>query len=337
MEFCGNCLANEFITESIAAHSDIIGNCEVCGSNEIPIIKVEYLHSLIAPVLDLYKPDPDGKNLLNLLKDDWLLFQNISNDRLMQLLRNAKYGDDNLRLNYVPMIEQQDVLDWNSFKSELKHNNRFFPKSFPEHNELASLISYLSFEVKSNSNTFYRARIIKSGDALYEPDKMGAPPAELASNGRANPFGISYLYVASTENTAVSEVRPHIGEHLTIAKFDNIRNLKFVDLRNPRLTLVPFRYSEDNLRNIYKGLTLLETLGVELTKPVSQDKAHLEYLSSQYLCEFIKSQQYDGVIYKSSLSDGDNYAIFDESNLECAEVIKALVSEINITHNICED
>lgn len=337
MEFCGNCLENEFIKKSVAVHSDVTADCKVCGSNNTPIINVEYLHGLITPVLELYKPNPDGKNLLVLLKDDWLLFKGISNDRLLQLLRNAKYGDNNLELNYVPMIEQQDVLDWDSFKSELKHNNRFFPKSFPEHNELASLISYLSFEIDLRSQIFYRARTIKNGAALYQPDKMGAPPAELASNGRANPFGISYLYVASTENTAVSEVRPHNGEHVAIARFENICNLKLVDLRNPRLTLVPFRYSEDSLRNIYKGLTLLEALGVELTKPVSQDKAHLEYLSSQYLCEFIKSQKYDGVIYKSSLGDGDNYAVFEESNLECVAVTKALVSAINITHTACDE
>jgi CspA family cold shock protein len=56
-------------------------------------------------------------------------------------------------------------------------------------------------------------------------------------------------------------------------------------------------------------------LGEELTKPVFPHKAHLEYLPSQYLCEFIKSLGYDGVLYKSSLGDGDNYAIFDDSKL----------------------
>ncbi|MBB1367730.1 RES domain-containing protein [Pseudoalteromonas sp. SR44-5] len=335
MEFCEECLKNEFIKESIAVQSEKIGDCNICGSDNVRIIDIGHLHELLTPILDLYIVNPDGKKIIELLRDDWLLFKNIDNDRLLELLRNAKYGDNNLEWNYVPLVEQQDVLDWSSFKKELKHNNRFFPKSFPNHDELASLMSYLSFVIEARNQTFYRARIIKSGDEIYAPENMGAPPPELASHGRANPFGISYLYVASTENTAVSEVRPHNGERLAIARFNNLNSLKLVDLRNPRQTLVPFRYSEDSLKNIYKGLALLETLGVELTKPVSQDKAPLEYLSSQYLCEFIKSQQYDGVIYKSSLGDSDNYAIFNESHLECHEVIKVKVSETKITHVAC--
>ncbi len=59
-------------------------------------------------------------------------------------------------------------------------------------------------------------------------------------------------------------------------------------------------------------LTLLEN---ELSKPVIPHKANLEYLSSQYLCELIKQVGYHGIIYKSSIADGNNYVIFDDDRL----------------------
>ena len=60
---------------------------------------------------------------------------------------------------------------------------------------------------------------------------------------------------------------------------------------------------------------IINKLGKELSKPVIPRDANLEYLSSQYICELIKHKNYDGVIYKSSVGDGDNYAIFDDKNL----------------------
>ncbi|MFZ0569740.1 MAG: RES domain-containing protein [Rhodomicrobium sp.] len=36
------------------------------------------------------------------------------------------------------------------------------------------------------------------------------------SEGRANPRGIPYLYLASTRDTALAEVRPWIGSHITV-------------------------------------------------------------------------------------------------------------------------
>jgi hypothetical protein len=39
--------------------------------------------------------------------------------------------------------------------------------------------------------------------------------------------------------------------------------------------------------------------------------AAIDYIPSQYLCEFIKTRGFDGVVYRSSVSDGINLALFD--------------------------
>lgn len=63
-------------------------------------------------------------------------------------------------------------------------------------------------------------------------------------------------------------------------------------------------------------------LGDELSRPVRKQDEHLDYLPTQFLCEYIKSKLgFDAVEYKSSMnSDGYNLAVFNDSKLECVDV-----------------
>ena len=332
MNCCQNCFDCEFISIHISLKSQFVGKCELCGGEEVNLIDSLDLTDLFTPLFELYKPNESGLPLPDLIRNDWKLFLTVSNDRLISIFRGMIYGDEELKLLYSPVVKAEELFNWDAFKEELKHENRFFPVSFPEQQELSQLLSYLSLKTEIGSTVFYRARINKIPDEVYPVTEMGAPPKELATSGRANSVGISYLYVASTDKTAISEVRPHKGDILTLAMFREIKELKLVDLRNPRASIIPFRYSETSLKNAYKGLSLLETLGDELTKPVSQHKAQLEYLSSQYLCEFIKFQGYDGVIYQSALGGGDNYAIFEQGYSEAISVDLVEVISLDVRH-----
>ncbi|MDT9910021.1 RES family NAD+ phosphorylase, partial [Klebsiella pneumoniae] len=42
--------------------------------------------------------------------------------------------------------------------------------------------------------------------------------------------------------------------------------------------------------------------------------AALDYIPSQYICEFIKKTGFHGVLYSSSVSEGINLALFDPLN-----------------------
>ncbi len=59
---------------------------------------------------------------------------------------------------------------------------------------------------------------------------MGKPPLGRSTQGRANPIGISYLYVTSDIKTAISEIRPHKGALVTVAKIKLPDNLKFFQI-----------------------------------------------------------------------------------------------------------
>lgn len=174
---------------------------------------------------------------------------------------------------------------------------------------------------------FYRSRKSSSG-LKYTPSKMGKPPSHKVKNGRANPTGIPYLYLASNIGTAISEIRPTIKEEITVGVFKVVEPLSVIKLH--AISPFDFRGSED-FEVLINNIGYLKRRGRDLSKPVNPKAADLEYLPTQYLCEFIKSSGWDGVSYQSSLADGYNLAIFSDDKLKC---IKTNLYEINRTE-IC--
>ncbi len=226
--------------------------------------------------------------------------------------------------------EGNQLSEWENLREELRYRNRFFPKTEIKYERLSALLAFLGLELSEFQQTWFRARI-QSGDDPYPIEKMGAPPKELATHGRANPAGIPYLYVASTETTAISETRPHTGELVCIASFSLEGYLRVVDLRTPKETVSPFLLGEpEEIGRMRSDLPFLERLGEELTRPVLPHAAAVDYTPSQFLCEFIKRQGYDGVLYKSSVSDGINLALFEPSRIALGVVRQYRIDGVNV-------
>ena len=159
-----------------------------------------------------------------------------------------------------------------------------------------------------------------SDNSAIPLNEMGRPPAASVNKGRANPVGIPYLYAASTPETALAETRPHPGDLLSVAQLRVTAPLRLLNLLHPRTTISPFEVEESELSALRHDLAFLCHLESELSKPVIPRVADLEYLPTQYLCEFIKNCEYDGVVFKSSISDGANVTLFDDSKV-LAEVL----------------
>lgn len=77
-------------------------------------------------------------------------------------------------------------------------------------------------------------------------------------------------------------------------------------------------------------MPLLERLGLELTKPVQPSSAAFEYIPSQYLCEFIKKRGFQGVVYRSSVGEGVNLALFDPDTAVGIEVTTSRVDRVTV-------
>lgn len=67
---------------------------------------------------------------------------------------------------------------------------------------------------------------------------------------------------------------------------------------------------------------LNELLARELSKPVLPNRSHLDYIPTQFICEFFKTVcGFDGLVFNSSFGNGKNVVLFDQ-NLVVDESMK---------------
>ena len=335
MNCCGSCFADKFLQDEISRLSTQIGDCETCGAQDSKLVSATMLSDRFEVPFGIYEPDDNGKLLVDWMIEDWELFA-LDRDRAALLLIEILDDGELARQSFSPRnaVGGDHLSSWERLREELRTQNRFFPTTEFSQDRLASLLENLKLDPLSVSEMWYRARI-EDGSGAYPADKMGAPPAKYASPGRANPVGIPYLYIGSQLQTATTEVRPHPGETICVAEFQVQQGLEIIDLRNPRKLLTPFRL-EDSLEvaAMRRDIGFLERLGLELTTPVLPNAAAIDYIPSQYLCEFIKQAGYDGVAYESSVSEGVNMALFSPDNAQVGEISRVKVERMQI---FCEN
>lgn len=171
-------------------------------------------------------------------------------------------------------------------------------------------------------------RTVNADDREYEglsphPRNRMKPKPNLASDGRANPRGIPYLYLATTKETSIAEMRPWVGAYISVAQFKTQRELKIVNC------------SGSENRNLY---TFEEPSAKERTKavwshidkafsdPVTRNDLGPDYIPTQIIAEIFKKEGYDGIAYKSNFEqDGYNVALFD---LDAAALVYCELHEI---------
>jgi len=326
MYCCPNCFNDSFLRNEIDAKSSTKGKCSFCLNNDVPIIVPSVLRDLFNPVLDIYEESESGVSLFEQIQNDWNIF--LLEEKNQEELLNNITGF-NKRSTYKPIYERekQNIEQWESFREELKHNNRFFPDNAPTIDTIRPFGKYIGKIFNKRGFHFYRARINNVNEPI-DIAQMGKPPAKKSTNRRANPIGIPYLYVASTSETAIAEIRGYKNETISVAKFEIVENLELADLRDPRTTVTPFGIDDEELELIYTNLPFLELLGDELSKPIIPSETNLEYLPSQYLSEIFKHIGFHGIIYRSSVSSGDNYVLFDDNKVKAVEVNQYQITDI---------
>lgn len=332
---CPECFGDRGLRDNIFPDLDqTIGNCDFCHAEEVPLVLPTALRDTFDLVLGSYTIHESGQPLSTLLRSDWELFEpaRLDDDHAQVLLGEIFNDGELVRRRFLPLNDESAarVEGWSDARQELMHHNRWFPTSVLDLSPIRSNLDTLLVRSGTLGSSWFRARLI-AGSSAYKRSEMSAPPAHLAAHGRANPAGIPYLYLGSTEHTAVSEVRPHPGEEASVARFQ-IDDLGLVDLRTPRRSTSPFTLSDESeICELRNQLPLLEHLGQELSRPVVPRSAPYEYIPSQYLCEYIKSCRFDGVVYNSSVSTGVNIAVFDPNRAQVKSVRKVAVGGVVVT------
>lgn len=312
------------------------GTCDFCGTTETQLIEPGKLADYFELLVNVYEPNEDGKSLVEWMKEDWQLFSHKRMDiaHAKELLGEILDDGEIVRRRFAPSASymSEGLAQWDKLRDEMMYANRWFLDVAINEDRLKQLLDMLI--APPLPLQWYRARI-RTDDDIFQVDKMGAPPRRRSSNGRANPAGIPYLYLGSHPETAVAEVRPHTGEVACVADF-TIPEIKVADLRNPRKLVSPFILADaSEIGQLRADLPFLERLGEELTRPVQPSGAAIDYIPSQYLCEFIKKSGFDGVLYRSSVSDGINLALFNPDLAVGGRVMLYNVSKVSVAVTAC--
>lgn len=143
----------------------------------------------------------------------------------------------------------------------------------------------------------------------YPPERM-KPLDGKAKEGRANPKGIPYLYLATTRDTALSEVRPWIGSSISVAQFKTTKQLTIVDCSRLHAEGFVFHFEEPLPAEREKAVWA--HIDRAFSEPVNPTDDAADYAPTQVIAELFKSDGADGIAYKSAFGqDGFNLVLFD--------------------------
>jgi len=144
------------------------------------------------------------------------------------------------------------------------------------------------------------------------PEEMVPKSEFVKSGGRANPPGFAYLYLANRPETAMAEMRPWVGESLSLANFALEKDARLVlcqqdsEDRLKRIRLNGERIPQEKVDSYVWG-----DISEAFSRPVNSNNAESDYTPTQILAEAFKAEGFDGVAYKSRLAQGLNVVLFD--------------------------
>lgn len=341
MNCCINCFSDTYLQKYIDKNRVRVGNCDFCSSTSVALINCENLTELFDEVLELYAPNSSGELLLHEhLQHYWEgLF---SPDLNLTSIKHLVYAIGRTSTLYSTELFEQPVdfqahitdesaatlaLQWETFANELKENNRFFLNETIDLEFIEGILERLA-KTYYPETIFYRSRI---GNTRFPINELGRPPKEYATSGRANPQGIPYLYLSDSIETTIYETRSSLYDCLTVGSFQLNRPLQVISLHKIE-ELSPFEVKEKGfeLEEFINIRPYLLKLQAELSKPIRKQDSLLDYLPTQYLCEFIKLKGFDAIEYKSAMHVGGyNLAVFTDESFDCVDSTFITIKNLN--------
>ncbi len=358
MIFCNECF-NDVQIRSIVESINVKGKCPICGRKNVFLYDTDKDFSLMDffnELIMIYTPQallPSGypnsevHMIADELKNQWNIFSDsISSSKIYEMIKALSLNlyNDSANLFDAPVgipekyddsyLQEHSILrghNWDEFVESIKHDNRFHTQIINTE-KLSTYLSYLRKDYKKGK-AMYRGRLC-NGDKYFKPSEMSAPPKEYAKEGRANSNGISRLYLADCEKTCIHEIRSGAFDNISIGKFVLKRNISVIDFKQIN-KFSPFNGDFDFLEYLINK-PVLHKIDEEMGRAVRSSDNHLDYIPTQYLCDFIKTLEYElnkkysGVEYSSTLnSEGYNLAIFYPELFKCTSVNTYTIKKLN--------
>ena len=211
------------------------------------------------------------------------------------------------------------------------HNMWDEPRKYQEtfHNIFSGLPTDLSYCDDSNvireigpndeDRFVWRARIACSSSDIEAmaraPDReIGPPPSHKTKGGRMNAPGCPAFYGSMDQETCVAEVRPPVGSHVVLARFELTKFVSLLDLdKLAHVYAAGVCHFDPDYTTLQGRAAFLRRLASEISRPVMpQDEAQqyavtqafADYLAYKLDSEVRPNPGIDGVIYPSSQTDG---------------------------------
>lgn len=294
-----------------------------------------------------------GTPLVELIQGDWEVFS----DRLMRRgkagclldqILDAGWDDD----DGEPRISASDHFDrhgwsnttlvdiWREFTAAVQQDPAcpltLRGAEFDEFSFREDLCGRRGVKLPAGT-VLYRARLgFEAGSGPPTPftgPAMHAPPRDQARAGRANPAGRIVLYCAGQRHTAIAEMRPALGEYVSVAELPVRKEVEVLDLTSDPDAINPF--VEESLQYWMEFAELLSAFAEQLAKPLRSRDRLEDYLPTQKLAEAIEKAGLAGIRYPSAMAPGGtNVVLFDPA---VAEVGASSLVEIVDTRIEYED
>lgn len=335
MQFvCKCCFSDKELSGFILSQGNL-GNCDYCQSKNVQIIPVQELFDFFKELFDNFKISAHGKGFLSLLQENWDFFSSVQsghkilNDILNKL--ESPISNADIKVDFSDEI-LDNINHWFKLKEQLKWGNRYITDiRYLTDEELGWDGFFESKTIIDESEEFFRARLHKNeNENVYNFNEMLCPPKERSTAGRANPIGIPYLYLSDNAETILYEIRASYLDEISVATFSKNKNIES-KLIISDFTEKPSLYFPNAVNKRIKSRLLKKIISIDLSQPMRRYDSELDYIPTQFICEFIKVYtNVQGIKFKSSLHEGNNLVIFDQNAMICKNVKKVRISKVKI-------
>lgn len=331
---CKKCFSDKELIGFIVSQGKI-DNCDCCKSEAIETIELIELLDFFKELFDNFQIKEEGKSLISLIQGNWNLFSDLDcghkilNETLNQTESTISNSDDLVDFS-TDILE--NINYWSLLKEQLKWERRYFTNIDRLTEDLGWDSFFESKTTISSAETFFRARLHQNSEEDVIPmDKMSSPPAKYASAGRANPIGIPYLYLSDNEETILYEVRASYLDEISVATFTKNEEYQN-EIIISDFTEIPTLYHPNGVNRKIKSTLLKQLISRDLSKPMRRYDSELDYIPTQFICEFIKTfTNVQGIKFRSSLHNiGSNLVLFNQETMKCRNVKKVQISKVNI-------
>ena len=237
--------------------------------------------------------------------------------------------------------EKPEFASWRSYQEfarRVRHARRFVWQKEVQAFLDTVLATLRGRDVKIDKDTtLFRAQLGVQCDPVFDEDgdELGDEPhgfgsermkplANRAREGRINPAGIPVLYLASHEQTAISEARPWIGSEVSVAQFKAVRDLRAVNLSlghgESSLYIALDHIAADKAPDAEaKQKAVWIDIDSAFSQPVTLSDDAADYVPTQILSELFRDDGYEAIVYRSQFGvKGYNVALF---NVDDADII----------------